>query len=100
MMERPRFANILLVTVSFLVTLVALELVLRFTYPQVFAPHPIGMYAADPDLGYVPAPGFDGWFIQPEYRTRVTVGKSGLRGPDPRPRQANSVRILCLGDSY
>jgi lysophospholipase L1-like esterase len=89
-------ANILLSLVGILVGLVAVEAAVRLLTYDVHTP---GMYVEDPDVGYVVAPNFVGYQSRPEFHTRVTTGQYGLRGADTRPRQANTVRILVLGDS-
>ena len=76
------------------------ELVLRVLYEGEHEIHPRGLYSADPVVGYVPTPGFAGTFVRDEYEHGVTIGKSGLRGEDSRPRRPKTYRIVCLGDSF
>jgi lysophospholipase L1-like esterase len=97
---RPGTANALLLTASVLFALLVAEFTLRWVRPQLFEVSPQGLFVADPDVGYVLAPGFDGWLRRAEFRMRVRVGASGLRGHDPRPHRSNTVRIVCLGDSF
>jgi hypothetical protein len=85
---------------SVFVTLVFIEGSLRLFWPQVFDPHPAGLYVSDSEAGYALRPGFEGWFSRPEFRTHIRVGNTGLRGADPKPRKPNSRRILCIGDSF
>jgi lysophospholipase L1-like esterase len=75
------------------------EVGLRLFRPQIFALHPPGLYVADPAVGYVLAPGFEGKLRRAEFHTQVRVGQSGLRGPDHSAAKSNSWRILVLGDS-
>ena len=87
-------------SVSVLLMLAILEVTLRLLWPQIFLPHPQGMYSRDDDIGYVLTPDFDGEFRGAEFRVSVRTNNTGLRGIDLRPLAKNSVRILCLGDSF
>lgn len=51
--------------------------------------------SADRARGYELVPGARG----PGWGTDVTVNSLGFRGPEPRPRDDQTVRIVCLGDS-
>jgi lysophospholipase L1-like esterase len=82
-----------------LAAFLAMEGFLRLAKPQIFEVHPPGMYTADPEVGYVLTPGYEGYVTRPEYRARFNIDQSGLRGAAPRPRQSNTFRILVLGDS-
>lgn len=92
--------NLILLAASVTIACLALEIFLRLGMPQIFAPHPPGMYQTDPRIGYVLTPGFDGSFDRPEFHTSVHINEVGLRGPDLRPKTANTIRILALGDSF
>lgn len=92
--------NLSLLAAALGLTILGLELGFRIVNPQIFPVHPPGMYTPDPVVGYVPTPGFLGSSTRPEYETRVSVGTAGFRGRNPRPRGRNSLRILCLGDSF
>jgi lysophospholipase L1-like esterase len=98
-MMRALLGKILLVLVSIVFTLLAGEVFLRFTKPQIFEVHPKGMYMPDPDVGYVLAAGFEGFMIRSEFQAHFSTNQSGLRGPELRPRESNTFRILILGDS-
>jgi len=92
--------RILTFSVSLLLTLIVIEIVLRFAWPQIFLPHPPGIYSPDEDIGFVLTPSFKGEFRGAEFHVSVKINKSGLRGKELRPLAKNSVRILCLGDSF
>jgi lysophospholipase L1-like esterase len=87
-------------SVSLLLTLTAMEVALRLAWPQIFPPHPPGMYSPDEDIGYVLTPGLEVEFRGAEYRVSARINESGLRGKDLRALEKDSVRILCLGDSF
>jgi lysophospholipase L1-like esterase len=88
------------VSISLLVTLSVIEVALRLAWPQIFPPHPPGMYSPDDDVGYVLTPDSEWEFRRAEFWVSVQTNKTGLRGKDLRPLKKNSVRILCLGDSF
>ncbi len=88
------------VLASFAFALIAAEIGFRLFLPQVFDVHPRGMYSVDEAVGYVLTPGFDGILERAEFSHRVDTNALGLRGAEPRPRQANTFRIVCLGDSF
>ena len=85
--RKPWIANLALLAGSFALALGGAELVLRALYESDYEIHPRGLYSADPAVGYVPTPGFTGTFVRDEYAHGVTIGNSGLRGADPRPRR-------------
>ncbi len=89
----------LMVSISLLLTMAVMEAALRLIWPQIFLPHPPGMYSPDDDIGYVLTPGFEGEFREPEFLVSVRINEAGLRGKALRALQKNSVRLLCLGDS-
>lgn len=98
--RKPWIANAALLAGSLAIALGGAELVLRVLYEGEHEIHPRGLYSADPVVGYVPTPGFAGTFVRGEYEHGVTIGKSGLRGGDSRPRRPETYRIVCLGDSF
>ena len=85
-------------SISFVILL--LEISLRLIWPQIFLPHPPGMYSTDKDMGFVHTPGFEGEFKSSEFHISLAINENGLRGKDLRPLAKNSVRVLCLGDSF
>jgi lysophospholipase L1-like esterase len=93
-------ANVTLLAISSLLSLVLAEGILRLAWPDPYDVHPRGLYSADARVGYAPTAGFEGIFERGEYRHAVSIGRSGLRGSDPRPRQPETFRIVCLGDSF
>lgn len=99
-MRRPGIANLLLVAGSLAIGLLGAELCLRFASPQIFDIHPRGMYVTDDAVGYVLTPGFSGILSRPEFHYHFTINQISQRGADPRPRKANSFRVVCLGDSF
>lgn len=103
-MRSPRLTswigNLVLLAGSLAVAVAGAEILLRVALGPGHDIHPRGLYAADAAVGYAPAPGFRGEFVQPEYRKPVTIGAAGLRGGDPRPRGPSTYRIVCIGDSF
>ena len=61
-----------------------LEGALRAGWPQVFPPHPPGMFALDDGIGRVLVPGFVGELKAAEFAVPVRINSLGLRGPEPR----------------
>ena len=99
-MRRLRIADILLLAGSLGIWLLVAEVYLKFASPQIFDIHPRGMYVTDEAVGYVLTPGFNGILSRPEFHYRFTINQISQRGADPRPRKANSFRVVCLGDSF
>ena len=97
--RHPIFSAVLLVIASVTFTLIAAEIGFRLFLPQLFDVHPRGMYVVDEAVGYVLTPNFNGVLKRPEFRHTAETNSVGLRGPEPRPRQRNTFRIVCLGDS-
>ena len=98
----------LLIGLSFTVAFFFGELLAQRAWP--IAPHRIlplagspveKLYLPDPELGLVMAPGFQGYFMHPEYRRESFETNSlGFRGPEWLPDlQTNAPRLLLLGDS-
>jgi lysophospholipase L1-like esterase len=75
------------------------ELGLRHFRPQIFPVHPPGMYGHHTPYGASLTPNFTGRLQRPEFDVQFTVNSHGFRGPELRPRQANTIRIVALGDS-
>lgn len=99
-MRKPGIVNLLLVAGSLAIALIGAELYLRFASPQIFDIHPRGMYVPDDAVGYVLTPGFSAILSRPEFYYDFTINHISQRGVDPRPRKANSFRVVCLGDSF
>jgi lysophospholipase L1-like esterase len=93
------FGKIILMVSGVLIAILVGEVLLRVTSPQVLQVHPPGLYTADPDVGYVLTPSFQGELVQSEFKTAITTNAAGLRGPELRPVLPNTKRILLLGDS-
>ncbi|MEX2496661.1 MAG: GDSL-type esterase/lipase family protein [Woeseia sp.] len=89
-----------LLFISLVIAGIAAEVLLRAIAPQNFDIHPRGLYTADASVGYVLSPGVTGTLERSEFSHDVSIGPAGLRGPDPRPRQPNTFRVVCLGDSF
>jgi len=85
---------------ALLVAGVAAEIGIRLFFPQVFPPHPPGLYVEDPVVGFVLTPGFEGRHQRPEFSTEVVTNRAGLRGPELEPRDPGVLRVLCVGDSF
>lgn len=98
--KTSKLADILLIAVSVLVSLLLAEIAFRVLLPQHFDPHPRGMYRSDPAVGYVLAPNFRGTFKRAEFEHEVTSNNVGLRGPPVRARNQSTFRVVCLGDSF
>ena len=79
----------------------ALELAVRFLWPQpTFYSRP-GLYVEDPFLGHRMRPGLVAEVGNvAEFTTRVHINSLGLRGPELGPHKAGVLRILVLGDSF
>lgn len=90
---------LLILAVSGFVGLLVAEIGLRLFWPQIYPVHPPGMYSetgrAVPGL----TPGFSGRLQRTDFDAAFTVNSLGFRGPEPRPRRDNTVRIVALGDS-
>lgn len=97
---RAKSKQLILLAISLLLVLAAIEIAMRIFLPQVFEPHPPGLYVPDPDVGYALTPGFRGTWTGAEFEVPVEVNASGLRGAELRPRRPGTVRVLCLGDSF
>ena len=94
--------NVLLIVVSFGVSLVCAELLLHRIDPR----HPPVaaklFYEHDDLLGWHMIPNEEGLLIQTEYTVHKKINSRRLRGPEwPYQKPiAGLYRILCLGDSY
>ena len=75
------------------------EVIVALFWPQIFERHPPGMYASDPEIGYVLTPRFRGTLERSEFSISFTTGREGLRGGNLSPRREETVRVLILGDS-
>lgn len=91
--------NLALVLGSMLFVLVVFELFLRLFSPQIFDVHPRGMYVPNQDVGYVLATDFEGYIEREEFKSRISINDSGLRGQAPAVNSDGVSRILVLGDS-
>lgn len=100
MLRNVSWAEVVLVVASFTLTLIAVEIGFRLLLPQVFDVHPRGMYSVDEAVGYVLTPGFNGTLERAEFSHAVDTNPLGMRGVEPRSRQENTFRIVCLGDSF
>ena len=98
--SRVCLSNSLLCFGSLLITFAFLELSIRLKWPQVFPPHPQGIYVSDNDLGYVLKPGFKGEFSGAEFHVPVSTNEQGLRGKNLATPSQKTFRVLCLGDSF
>ncbi len=87
--------RLLALTLSLLLSLLVGELVVRATSPV-----PLGERLP---ILEVQANEHRGWSMVPEdhytYHHPVEMNALGLRGPELRPRTADTRRVLCLGDS-
>ena len=99
-------ANLLLVFVSTLVTLGALELAVRFgqrrhrAVPAVASDDLTPVYVPSDSLGWTLRPGSVQRFRRGGFDTIVRSNRLGFRGPEVEPRPAGVERWAVLGDSY
>lgn len=92
---RIKAADILLLFISVLLVLSALEVILR-----VFTPETI-VTRYDPLLGWSLIPNATGHNKTPEYDTVERINAEGLRGPEyPYAKPAGARRVVVLGDSF
>ena len=99
----PRWVRIvgvsLLLASSIVVGVVLAEVGLRQFQPQIFPVHSQGMYVPNALYGTGLTPNFVGRFQRAEFDASFRINSAGFRGPELRPRQDNTVRIVALGDS-
>jgi hypothetical protein len=93
-------ANLSLVAVASMLTLLGFEVSLRVFLPQKLYRYPVGLFRNDPDLDFSLSPGFRGEFRNPEYVTDVRINSLGLRGTETQPKREGVPRVLGLGDSF
>ena len=91
--------RLLLVAAAFVLAFTLAEIGIRIWLPQQFPVHPAGMYSLEPATGYQLTPGFTGVLQRPEFTHTIAINEDGYRGTPPAERQANTFRILILGDS-
>jgi lysophospholipase L1-like esterase len=92
-----------------LALLAALELTLRWIFPQTLVPEPLAgehFSRLDPHLGLRYLPNAVWRFRHPEYVVDYAIASDGFRGPSPGAAapaatpDASSLRVLLLGDSF
>jgi hypothetical protein len=99
-------ANLALVLVSTLATLVALEFALRFAERRSRAVVPVESgdltpeYVPSDSLGWTLRPGAVQRFRRGGFDTTVRSNRLGFRGPEIEPKPAGVERWEVLGDSY
>lgn len=92
---RIKAADILLLFISLLLVLSAIEVILRIFTPQTI----ISRY--DPLLGWSLIPNATGHNKTSEYDTVEHINAEGLRGPEyPYAKPAGTRRVVVLGDSF
>lgn len=105
MMKPSLRQNVLLFIASALVSILILEVLVRFIKP---ADHQISMVRIKEDLidnvdnsMWRNKPNFRGRFIQPEFNIEIRTNSQGLRDHEYSPEKASDTfRILTLGDSF
>ena len=80
--------------------LLAVEVLLRMHQPQIFPHHPPGMYTKHSEIGHVLTPAFDGTLERAEFVMNFRTNEAGLRGSETPRMNPDTIRILCLGDSF
>jgi len=90
---------LVILAVSGLAGLLLAEVGLRLFWPQIYPVHPPGMYSETGRVVPGLTPGFSGRLQRTDFDAAFSVNSVGFRGPEPRPRRDNTVRIVALGDS-
>jgi hypothetical protein len=75
-----------------------MEAALRLFWPELFPHHVPGLFAPDPELGHVLAPGRVTVIEKPEFQVTVTTNSKGFRGAELTAKGEGGIRILCIGD--
>lgn len=93
--------KILLLFFSLLITVLILEVSVRFfiPHPQMYS-FPQYMYKKHPSRDYGLTPNFNGVYRSNEFYTRININADGLRDKNYRDKPDNVFRILSLGDSF
>jgi hypothetical protein len=63
---------------------------------------PPGMFLADDEIDFIPAPGFHGYFLNPEHvdnTIEISINSDGLRDVE-HDVDFNGFRVVTLGDSF
>ncbi len=107
-------ANLVLIFISLAITLVMVEIILRFVplpmldriranqnvSQQIDEVHPKGLYVLHPEIGWTLSPGFAGNFKKDDFNIQVKANSKGHRDKDYGIKVAGVHRILGLGDSF
>lgn len=90
--------GLVLVAISVIIVLLALEIGLRIGISDVFPPR---FFEPHEQFGHFHVPGRSGWQRTTEYDSYITINSKGLRDPErPYEKPDGTFRILMLGDSF
>jgi lysophospholipase L1-like esterase len=95
-------ARTLLVVLTIVVPLLALEIGFRWAGPFLPGNYDTGAYLVrDPRYGHYHPAGYSGWIKRDEYVVQVSTNAERQRGPAVAPEKPpGTFRILVLGDSF
>lgn len=94
------FYNISLIGVSILLSLIAIEVVLRLFNPQILN-RTEDMYVKDDQLCFKMKRNFSGYHVDPEFTVKIETNSKGLRDREiAYPNDKDKCRILAIGDSF
>lgn len=93
-----RSSRVLLMALSIIFILLALEIGLRLGVGKVFPPR---FFEPHAQFGHFHVPGRSGWQRSDEYESYITINSKGLRDVErPYAKPEGVFRVLMLGDSF
>jgi len=93
-----RFLNIIILFISVFISLIGLELYLRYFNPQKLS---LNVSQWDPYVGFTLIPNFEATSITKDYKMRVKINSHGLRDREfSYGKPPNTIRIGIFGDSF
>ncbi len=95
---KTRIRKVAIACAVLVLALFLAEGALRLLWPELFPHHIRGLYAPDPQLGHVLAPGRETSITAPEYSVTARTNSNGFRGPELPPKSEGTVRVVCFGD--
>jgi hypothetical protein len=93
-----KFYTFIVLILSCLISVLVVECLLRFFFPQPLYNFGKGLFAASPEYGYALTPHVAKTHRQPDYTYTIRSNSEGFRGREPN--YLADTRILILGDSY